>query len=183
MESERQNTVILRDMTESDIEDYVRWFIRDMDWKDWDAPWEEIETTEEEERRSWTEYYEAVRVLSVEDRVRWKFEIEWNGRHVGWVSMYFDLDYMDNPEKIPAVGIDIAEPDARGQGVGTEALRQFIDFLNGRGFPRVYTQTWSGNAAMLRCAEKLGFVEVFRKKDFRVVRGERYDAVTLLLVR
>lgn len=182
MESESRNTVILRDMTGSDIEDYVRWFARGTDWKDWDAPWEEIETTEEEERRSWTEYYEAVRALP-DDAVRRKFEIEWNGRHVGWVSRYFDLDYMDNPEQIPAVGIDIAEPEARGQGVGTEALRQFIGYLNARGFRRVYTQTWSGNGRMLRTAEKLGFVEVCRKKDLRLVRGERFDAVTLLLAR
>lgn len=173
---------VLRDMRESDIEDYVRWFTRDTDWSDRDAPWEPVDSTEDEERRSWTEYYEAVRALP-EDAARRKFEIEWNGRHVGWVSMYFDLDYMENPEKIPAVGIDIAEPDARGQGVGTEALRQFIDYLNARGWPRVYTQTWSGNAAMLRCSEKLGFVEACRKKDLRLVRGERYDAVTLLLGR
>ena len=44
--------ITLRDMRESDIEDYVRWFTRDTGWMDFDAPWEEKGgTTEEEERK------------------------------------------------------------------------------------------------------------------------------------
>lgn len=48
-----------------------------------------------------------------------------------------------------------------------------------RGYTCAYTQTWSGNHAMLRVAEKLGFTEYFRKKNHRTVNGEQYDAVTL----
>ena len=107
--------------------------------------------------------------------------IELDGRHVGWVSRYFDLGYVDNPEKIPAVGIDLAEPDARNHGVGTEAFRQFIDYLRAHGAKCVYTQTWSGNHAMLRSAEKLGFVPYACAKDLRTFRGKTYDAVTLKL--
>ena len=46
--------LILRDMRESDIEDYVRWFTKETEWGNWDAPWEAFETSEEEERKSWT---------------------------------------------------------------------------------------------------------------------------------
>ena len=173
--------IVLRDMKASDIEDYVRWFTAETEWgTEWDAPWEWEETTEEAERQSWTEYYEKVKDLPP-DAPRWKFEIELDGRHVGWVSRYFDLGYLDNPDKIPAVGIDLAEPDARNRGVGTEALRQFIDYLKTHGAKCVYTQTWSGNAAMLRTAEKLGFVPYARDKDLRTVRGKTYDALTLKL--
>lgn len=173
--------IVLRDMIESDIEDYVRWFTTETEWgKEWDAPWEWEETTEEAERESWTEYYESVKDLPPEEPRR-KFEIELDGRHVGWVSRYFDLDYLENPEKIPAVGIDIAEQDARSHGVGTEALRQFIAYLKAQGATCVYTQTWSGNAAMLRTAQKLGFVPYDRVKDLRTVRGKQYDALTLKL--
>lgn len=172
--------IILRDMKESDIEDYVRWFTTETEWMDWDAPWETEDTTEEAERQSWTEYYEKVKDLPP-DTPRWKFEIELDGRHVGWVSRYFDLSYLENPERIPAVGIDIAEQTARNRGVGTEALRQFIDYLKANGAKCVYTQTWSGNVAMLRTAEKLGFVPYVRDKDLRTVRGQTYDALTLKL--
>ena len=114
--------ICLRDMIPSDIEDYVRWFTTETEWMDWDAPWEWEETTEEAERKDWTEYYETVKKLPP-DAPRKKFEIELDGRHVGWVSRYFDLGYLDNPEQIPAVGINIVEQNTRNHGVGTEALR------------------------------------------------------------
>ncbi len=172
--------VVLRDMKPSDIEDYVRWFTVETEWMNWDAPWEWEETTEEAERKDWTDYYEKVKDLPP-DAPRRKFEIELDGRHVGWVSRYFDLSYLDNPEQFPAVGIVIAEQDARNHGVGTEALRQFIDDQKAQGAKCVYTQTWSGNARMLRTAEKLGFVPYARVRDLRTVRGKRYDALTLKL--
>ncbi len=170
----------LRDMKESDIEDYVCWFTVETEWMDWDAPWEWEETTEEAERKDWTEYYEKVKDLPP-DAPRKKFEIELDGRHVGWVSRYFDLNYLDNPEQIPAVGINVAEQNVRNHGVGTEALRQFIDYLKAYGAKCVYTQTWSGNLPMLRTAEKLGFVLYARVKALRTVRGKTYDALTLKL--
>lgn len=176
----RHDPVILRDMRESDIEDYVRWFTVETEWSDFDAPWEEISSSEEEERKSWTEYYDSVKDMPA-DEPRRKFEIECGGRHIGWVSRYFDLDYVENPDRIPAVGIDIPEISERSKGVGTEALRLFIEYLRGLGYKKVYTQTWSGNARMLKVAQKLGFIPVVTLKDQREVRGGRFDAVTLAL--
>ena len=173
--------ITLRDMCESDIEDYVRWFTKDTGWMLFDAPWEEIpETTEEEERKGWTEYYESVKNLP-EDTVRWKYDVDLDGKHIGWVCWYDDLDYVENPEGIRAVGIDLPEESVYNRGAGTEALRQFIRYLKEHGSASVYTQTWSGNTRMLRVAEKLGFTEVYRKKGFREVNGQKYDAVTLKL--
>ena len=170
----------LRDMIESDIEDYVRWFTVDTEWGDWDAPWEPFETTAEEERASWTAYYQQVRSLP-DSVTRYKFEVVADGAHIGWVSWYTDLDYLPNPEGIPAVGIDLPEQSARHKGAGTEALRLFLQYMNERGYPAVYTQTWSGNLPMLRVAEKLGFREVCRKAGIREVHGKPYDAVTFRL--
>ena len=104
--------IVLRDMIESDIEDYVRWFTAETEWMDWDAPWENEETTPEAEREGWTEYFERIKTLP-KDALRWKFEIELDGRHVGWVSRYFDLDYVENPEKIPAVASHAASARRR----------------------------------------------------------------------
>lgn len=53
--------IILRDMIESDIEDYVRWFTTETEWSNTDAPWEPIESDEKTERTSWREYYESVK--------------------------------------------------------------------------------------------------------------------------
>ena len=171
--------VMLRDMRESDIEDYVRWFTCSTEWMRWDAPWEN-DSLDEDQLKVWSEYYESVRDLP-EDTFRRKFEIERDGAHIGWVSRYFDLEYMENPEMIPVIGIDIPETSCRNQGAGTEALRLFIRYLKENGFGSVYTQTWSGNTAMMRVAEKLGFVPVCRMRDYRTVNGKLYDAVTLKL--
>ena len=54
------DNIILRDMIESDIEDYVRWFTVEREWENWDAPWEKEDTCKETERKSWMEYYESV---------------------------------------------------------------------------------------------------------------------------
>ena len=83
----KNENIILRDMIESDIDDYVRWFTTETEWSNTDAPWESIESDEETERKSWREYYESVKDLA-DDVRRWKFEIERNGRHIGWVSSY-----------------------------------------------------------------------------------------------
>jgi len=59
----KYENIILRDMIESDIENYVRWFTTETEWSNADAPWEPIESDEETERTSWREYYESVKDL------------------------------------------------------------------------------------------------------------------------
>ena len=181
--------IILRDMIESDIEDYVRWFTVEREWENWDAPWEKEDTTEEAEREGWTKYYESVKELP-DDVRRWKFEIEWNGRHIGWVSSYpitetyewiASSDIKEGQKVYRAIGADICEPDVWGNGAGTEAFRAFIKYYFDDGVSELYTQTWSGNTRMIRCAEKLGFVECNRYVGIREVEGKTYDGLTFRL--
>lgn len=176
--------IILRDMREADIEDYVRWFTTETEWSRTDAPWEPIETDAETESVSRREYYESVKILT-DDVLRWKFEIEWEGRHIGWVSSYLiDETYewigeiRDSRTVHRAVGIDICEPDAWGRGIGTHSLRAFMQYYFDHGVNELYTQTWSGNVRMIRCAEKLGFVEWNRAIGKRIVNGQSYDGLT-----
>lgn len=171
--------IILRDMIETDIDDYVRWFTEDLEWMNWDAPWEKnLSANAEEERKEWEACYRRVKDKPA-DAQRWKFEIERDGEHIGWVSAYDDLEYVENKEGIIAIGICIPSVSDRRSGNGTEALRQFIDYMAGKGQKSLYTQTWSGNYPMLRLAEKLGFKEVYRKKDYREINGQKYDALLL----
>lgn len=179
--------IILRDMIESDIEDYVRWFTLEREWENWDAPWEKEDTSEETERISWRDYYESVKALPDTTR-RWKMEIVCNNRHIGWVSSYpIDEHYewidevKDGQTVYRAVGICICEPEIWCKGIGTNALRAFINYYFENGTEEIYTQTWSGNVRMLRCAEKLGFVECNRNVGIREVDGQKYDGVTFRL--
>ena len=173
--------LLLRDMIKDDIEDYVRWFTIDTEWGLWDAPWEShFSSNEDEERKAWTDYYNSVKDID-EKTLRWKFEIVVDGKHIGWVCSYYDLDYLENKEKIIAIGIDIPDLDSRGHGYGTIAIKKYIEYLNKHGHHSFYIQTWSGNISMLRVIEKLQFKEIFRKKNYREVRGMKYDAITFKL--
>lgn len=171
----------LRDMIESDIEDYVRWFTSDTEWGNWDAPWESyLSNDENKERKEWTDYYNYVKDMS-KDFERWKFEIEVDNKHIGWVSSYTDLEYLENKDKVLAIGIDIPSPNNRCKGYGTIALKMFIKYLKEYGHHYLYIQTWSGNIPMIKVIEKLGFKEYFRKIDYREVKNEKYDAITYIL--
>ena len=177
------NEVTLRDMLESDIEDYVRWFTVEREWENWDAPWEKEDSDEEAERISWREYYESVKSLP-DNILRRKFEIEYDGKHVGWVSSYYINDGFEwtreQTDRL-AVGIDICEPNAWGKGIGTNSLRAFIDYYFENGEDKLYTQTWSGNIRMIRCAQKLGFAECNRNIGSRMVNGEKFDGLTFVI--
>lgn len=177
--------ILLRDMMEEDIEDYVRWFTVQTEWAKFDAPWEPIEP-DESTRESWTEYYNEVKNLS-EDILRWKFEIEVNGKHLGWVNSYLiDENYEWVSSDIApkdarrAIGINICENDFWSKGIGTNALEALTKYYLNFGYKEIYTQTWAGNIRMLKVAAKLEFQICHTRKDFREVNGRRYDALTLV---
>ena len=68
-----------------------------------------------------------------------------------------------------------------GSGLGTQALAAFILHHLDHGHRDLCLQTWSGNVRMVRCAEKLGFVECHREVGNREVRGKTYDGLTFRL--
>ena len=169
--------LVLRDMIESDIVDYVRWFTKEIEWGKWDSPWEAFKSSEAEELKFWTEYYDSVKNMP-DDAVRKKYEIVLDGLHIGWICSYINLGYIENKESILAIGLDIPEKQHRKKGYGSEAFQMYIDYLRKHGYKSFYTQTWSGNLAMIKVAEKLGFKEVCRKENYRKVNGKMYDAIT-----
>jgi len=183
----RYRNIVLRDMVEADIADYVRWFTEETQWSRFDAPWEPIESDAGSERESWSAYYQSVKDLPAGVR-RWKFEIDCHGRHIGCVSSYpIDAQFewvdeiRDDRKVYRAIGIDICERDVWGKGIGTDALCAFINYYLELGVEALYMQTWSGNVRMIRCGEKLGFVECNRNPQMRPVEGKWYDGLTFQL--
>ena len=182
--------IILRDMTEADIEDDIRWNTVETDWANWDAPWESLPdllTFNPEEYRK----KELEKLAKPKDKIRWGFEIETaNGEHIGAVSSYmmnenFEWtpvrDIKPGDKAFRAVGISICESSFCEKGLGTKSLAAFINYYFENGGEEIFTQTWSGNIRMIKCAEKLGFEECRRKKDLRFVRGKHYDGLTFRL--
>ena len=180
--------IILRDMTEADIEDDIRWYTLETDWSNWDAPWEplpDISDTDSYRKK------ELLKLAEPKDKIRWGFEIETaEGNHIGTVNSYminenFEWisvkDIKPGDKAFRTVGISICESSFCGKGFGTKALAAFINYYLENGEDEIYCQTWSGNIRMVKCAEKLGFEICKRKIDYREVNGKKYDGLTFKL--
>ena len=178
--------IVLRDMIESDIDDWIRWETLETEWMDWDGPDMPTEPINEAEYRS--ELLEFVRTPR-EPGFRSFYEIATcDDHHLGRINSYA----LDNslkwkhwpkeglPDKI-AIGIDICDSESWNKGLGSMAVTAFIGYLLQSGIQDIYTQTWSGNIRMIRCAEKIGFVECSRIVANRHIRGSVYDGLTFQL--
>lgn len=181
--------VTLRDLTESDIRQRIYWETAETEWQRWDGPWEYENQTDAEKWTALMEYIRSLRqrlarLQSMPDsQRRYRFEIDAQGEYIGWCSAYWideDCCYAGHGTRL-AVGIDLPAEHARGKGYAVRALRLMIDYQLACGEGEVYTQTWSGNERMLGLAAKLGFEEYCRKPGLRLVRGRRYDGLTLRL--
>ena len=184
----RYRNIILRDLRESDIEDEIRWNTVETAWMDWDGPdLTSDEVFEEENCRK------EMRELLANPRqgMRKSFELETSdGRHIGTVSCYatdenFQHITWKESDSVDAfwytLGIVICESDLWCRGLGAQALTAFCQYFLNHGKPNLRLQTWSGNFRMVRCAEKIGFVEINRFVGNRHIRGQIYDGLTFQL--
>lgn len=182
--------VLLRPMKCSDVDDRVRWESEDNEWQLWDGPWDyegkspkELTTQLENLKQVWLARAEHP---EEQDPVL-RFEIcvdDEDQTHIGWLGAYYiddDCCIVDDGTRL-AVGITIVPQSARRKGYAQAALTLYIRYLISCGVSEVYTQTWSGNTRMICLAEKMGFSEFMRKKDLRLVRGQRYDGLTFRLL-
>ena len=191
MEFLSDEKVILRDFIESDIQTRVRWETEETEWQAWDAPWEFAALSGKEREAALAEYIEKMRGWAEkfskmpEEEKRTGFQIveKISGEYIGWCNSYrIDEDCNISKEGGRcAVGIDLPSMRARGKGYAFSALRLSIRYLLGCGETEIYTQTWSGNVRMIGLAEKLGFEEYRRKRDYRTVSGKKYDGLTFRL--
>ena len=92
--------ITLRDYALSDVKDEVRWTNVETEWFRADTPWMTMEPVDEDELRA--DMTEIIRSMP-ENAIRWRFEIDVDGRHVGLVSSYY-LD--ENYEYTPWDSID-----------------------------------------------------------------------------
>jgi RimJ/RimL family protein N-acetyltransferase len=173
----KNKNIALRYIMESDMADYVKWTTTEVEWCEWDAPWENDDP--------WDDFMNWQKSLIGKRPERYaKLEIDTldapgaPGKHIGWVSSYF----ADDEETKTTVGIDIPAPACRRKGYGENALTLFMAYLC-EVADVLYTQTWSGNSPMIGLAKKIGFVEVEREKDLREVNGQQYDALTFAITK
>ncbi|WP_160680407.1 GNAT family N-acetyltransferase [Clostridium sp. C8-1-8] len=169
------NKVWLRDMCEADIDDYIIWNTTEIEWQNWDSPWEKEEKVDVYKLRESLK----LRLHSKIPRSRRRLEIcKSDGNHIGWVSSY----YINGDISKLAVGIDIPNQSYRGEKLGQAALSLFIAYkFETEDVDNIYTETWSGNYRMIKLAEKLGFQ--LAKREFNSINldGQVYHGLTFKL--
>lgn len=160
-----------------DLKKIKEWYTNMTEWKLWDAPWEKVEYNEEKQKK--------YRIQRTENFPCFEYEIIYNKKHVGWISAYYMTDGFkyNGFEKTNniAIGIDIPDESVRGRGIGTTAIKKYLKYFKRLGYTKIYTQTWSGNTRMIHVAEKLGFKEINRFKEIRIVNRKKYDALTFVI--
>lgn len=108
-----------------------------------------------------------------------RFVVDVDGAAVGSVSL-FDFDELARHAE---VGIALV-PEARGQGIGSAAIAQIVDFAFVRcNLRRVHLQVIESNLGAIRAYEKAGFVVEGRQRQHAWVRGKYEDIVIMGILR
>ncbi len=88
------------------------------------------------------------------------------------------LHVIDTVNRRTDVGILIGEPNARGKGYGTEAMRLLLDYaftvLN---MHNVMLTVYAYNLPARRSYEKVGFREIGRRREARWFNGRLWDEI------
>jgi len=114
------DNITLRDYIFSDVEDEIRWTNEATEWFYTEAPWMTLEPVDADELRA--DMDEIINNMP-DNAIRWRFEIEVDGRHIGQLSSsYLDNDFEHTPwdsidqsknapknNSIRALGIEICE--------------------------------------------------------------------------
>lgn len=108
-----------------------------------------------------------------------RFVVDVDGVAVGSVSL-FEFDQLARHAE---VGIALIA-DARGKGVGTNAISQIVEFAFVRcNLRRVHLQVIESNLGAIRAYEKAGFVLEGRQREHAWVRGRYEDILIMGLLR
>jgi RimJ/RimL family protein N-acetyltransferase len=169
----------LRGWRPADLAVFREWLRPHHDWHDWDGPYYPVPDDAQADARvaalaaapgGLTDGMppRTVVVADADDRVVGTVSWYWESQETSWARM----------------GVGIYDPAVRGRGIGREALALWTTYLfQVTDWGRLDFATWSGNEPMLGVGRSLGFVEEGRFRDARIVRGKRYDAVVMGVLR
>lgn len=100
---------------------------------------------------------------------------------VGEVSAYYEDGQL---QRWLDVGIVIYQPQSWQQGIGSQALRLWLDQVFAHtDLPHLGLTTWSGNLRMMKVAEKLGLNLEARVPQVRFWQGRYWDSVKYGVLR
>jgi RimJ/RimL family protein N-acetyltransferase len=91
--------------------------------------------------------------------------------------MFFTVDLVN---RTGMLGIVIGEKSRWDQGYGEEAVNLLLDYgFNLLNLNNVMLGTFSFNKRAIRCYEKVGFKLVGRRREARIIAGEKHDLILM----
>ncbi|MER1957954.1 MAG: GNAT family protein [Solibacillus sp.] len=163
----------IRPILENDLERLWELIYKDEqpEWKKWDAPYYPHKAMPYDQfiksNQDW-----------IGDDSYWVIEVD--GIVRGIISYYWEHE----PSKWLEMGIVLHEAGSWGNGIGTRALKLWINHLfNTMPLVRVGFTTWSGNERMIRVGEKLGMQMEARLRKVRLYEGQYYDSIRMGMLR
>jgi len=152
----KSDHIVLRDTLPSDIEPYLRWQTSG-EWRYFDAPWEGvIETLGPAQQELFRQRFQEARQKPLPSPRQNVTIALADDTPIGWVTRY-------STQRFPHVwylGIDICEDDYLNKGLGTQALRLWVQYLfTESDVHKMEIHTWDINPRMARVAQKLGFID------------------------
>lgn len=169
----QDNEITIRPIDQADLPQLWTLIYKDEqpEWKKWDAPY----------------YPHRNRPLDkfLVEKAGWVnapdiWAIEVSGIVCGTVSYYWEHE----PSKWLEMGIVLYHPKSWGKGIGTRALKLWIDHLFlSLPLVRVGFTTWSGNERMIKSGYKLGMQLEARIRKVRLYEGNYYDSIRMGLLR
>lgn len=92
-------------------------------------------------------------------------------------GMLFDLDLVNRKAML---GIVIGEKAYWGQGYGQEAVRLLLEYAFGLlNLNSVMLGTFAFNRRAIHCYERVGFKEIGRRRQARIIGDRKYDVVLM----
>ncbi|QCR32736.1 GNAT family N-acetyltransferase [Lysinibacillus sp. SGAir0095] len=141
------------------------------EWKKWDAPYFPHQALSFEE-------YLPKGTTFINNEKFWAIEV--NSEVRGTISYYWEHE----PSLWLEMGIVFHESSSWGKGLGTRAMKLWIDHLfSTLPLVRVGYTTWSGNERMIRVGEKLGMTLEARIRKVRLYNNRYYDSIRMGLLR
>ena len=173
--------VALRDRLISDVDRFVAWQTHG-EWLRYDAPWEGFgnSLTREQEEKIRSYFTESACGELPKPRKTAMIVLRDGNRLIGSVNRYGNERFPD----VYYVGINIYEDDCLNQGLGTEALKLWVNYLFMEStVHKIECHTWSLNPRMVCVAEKLGFREEGRERELIQWQGKWQDRIRFGLLR
>jgi RimJ/RimL family protein N-acetyltransferase len=124
-----------------------------------------------EERETWW-----ARVSTDTESIRFTIYERQNGRPIGIAN----LINVDHRKRTAGIGLMIGETDCWGKGYGTETTRLLLDYaFTVLGMQNVMLHVYEFNAAARRCYEKVGFLEIGRRRKSHWFNGQFWDEIAM----